>query len=178
MHVSDAGAPTREAAERLKSASESTASTCFALRFLRHVSVFLSSGQLHRNMPPGPAYNWLCVASSVCNILSHAAHIRAAQLARAGQAVTQAELLSRRRKGDESYPYERSHVTEIRFAEGAELEATREPASKPPDVPQVPNEPLQAQQPVASVEYTAPVKATEVRKLVLFGPSVYFIDFY
>lgn len=32
-------------------------------------------------MPPGPAYNWFCVAYSVLNILSHAAHHRAAQLA-------------------------------------------------------------------------------------------------
>ncbi|KZT65109.1 hypothetical protein DAEQUDRAFT_560372 [Daedalea quercina L-15889] len=34
-------------------------------------------------MPPGPFYNWLCVAHSVCDVLSHAAHIRAAQLASA-----------------------------------------------------------------------------------------------
>ncbi|KAI9061828.1 ABC1-domain-containing protein [Trametes sanguinea] len=59
-------------------------------------------------MPPGPAYNWLCVANSVCSILSHAAQIRAAQLARAGQAVSQTELLSRKRKRDESYPYPRT----------------------------------------------------------------------
>jgi hypothetical protein len=30
-------------------------------------------------MPPGPAYNWFCVAYSALNILSHAAHYRAAQ---------------------------------------------------------------------------------------------------
>ncbi|OSD03787.1 hypothetical protein PYCCODRAFT_197409 [Trametes coccinea BRFM310] len=59
-------------------------------------------------MPPGPAYNWLCVANSVCSILSHAAQIRAAQLARAGQAVSQTELLSRKRKRDQSYPYRRT----------------------------------------------------------------------
>ncbi|KAI0334215.1 ABC1-domain-containing protein [Cubamyces sp. BRFM 1775] len=111
-------------------------------------------------MPPGPAYNWLCVASSVCNILSHAAHIRAAQLARAGQTVTQAELLSRRRKGDESYPYERSHITEIRFAEDGELEATREPASTP-NVTPVSSEPPQAQQPIAPATLVAPVAESE-----------------
>ena len=54
-------------------------------------------------MPPGPAYNWLCVASSVCDILSHSAQIRAAQLARTGRAL-EAESLSRKRKRDESYP--------------------------------------------------------------------------
>ncbi|EMD32845.1 hypothetical protein CERSUDRAFT_108633 [Gelatoporia subvermispora B] len=31
-------------------------------------------------MPPGPAYNWLCVASSVADIIGHAARIRATQL--------------------------------------------------------------------------------------------------
>ncbi|KAI0641029.1 ABC1 family-domain-containing protein [Trametes meyenii] len=56
-------------------------------------------------MAPGPAYNWLCVASSVCDILSHAAQIRAAQLSRAGQVVGRTELLSRKRKRDETYPY-------------------------------------------------------------------------
>lgn len=32
-------------------------------------------------MPPGPGYNWLCVALSVADILSHAARIKAGQLA-------------------------------------------------------------------------------------------------
>lgn len=32
-------------------------------------------------MPPGPAYNWLCVLSSAADILSHAARIRASQIA-------------------------------------------------------------------------------------------------
>ncbi|KAF8637109.1 hypothetical protein AX17_003013 [Amanita inopinata Kibby_2008] len=32
-------------------------------------------------MPPGPAYNWFCVLHSTLNIISHAAHYRAAQLA-------------------------------------------------------------------------------------------------
>lgn len=36
-------------------------------------------------MPPGPAYNFLCVLSSAANILTHAARIRAAQ---SGVAVT------------------------------------------------------------------------------------------
>jgi len=31
-------------------------------------------------MPPGPAYNWLCVAHSVVDILSHAARIRVEQV--------------------------------------------------------------------------------------------------
>ncbi|KAK0235722.1 ABC1-domain-containing protein [Armillaria nabsnona] len=32
-------------------------------------------------MPPGPAYNWLCVFSSAADILGHAARIRASQIA-------------------------------------------------------------------------------------------------
>ncbi|KAG7450996.1 ABC1-domain-containing protein [Guyanagaster necrorhizus] len=32
-------------------------------------------------MPPGPAYNWLCVLSSAADILGHAARIRASQIA-------------------------------------------------------------------------------------------------
>lgn len=33
-------------------------------------------------MPPGPAYNWFCVANSALEVLNHAAKIKAAQLAR------------------------------------------------------------------------------------------------
>ncbi|KAF7373236.1 Atypical kinase COQ8, mitochondrial [Mycena sanguinolenta] len=33
-------------------------------------------------MPPGPVFNWLCVASSACDILVRVAHIRASQIAR------------------------------------------------------------------------------------------------
>ena len=32
-------------------------------------------------MPPGPAYNWLCVLHSISEILSHAARYRATQIA-------------------------------------------------------------------------------------------------
>ncbi|KAL1937976.1 hypothetical protein VTO73DRAFT_12726 [Trametes versicolor] len=62
-------------------------------------------------MPPGPAYTWLCVASSVCNILSHAAHIRASQLSRARQAICETDIIARRRERDESYPYEGAEAT-------------------------------------------------------------------
>ena len=44
-------------------------------------------------MPPGPAYNFLCVLSSAVNILSHAARIRAAQIT-----VSEAALTSTKRK--------------------------------------------------------------------------------
>ncbi|KAF9257793.1 hypothetical protein L218DRAFT_85304 [Marasmius fiardii PR-910] len=33
-------------------------------------------------MPPGPAYNWLCVLSSIADIASHAARYRGTQLGR------------------------------------------------------------------------------------------------
>lgn len=32
-------------------------------------------------MPPGPAYNWLCVLNSTVEIISHAAQYKAAQVA-------------------------------------------------------------------------------------------------
>lgn len=37
-------------------------------------------------MPPGPAYNWLCVAHSVCQVLENAAQYRASQLVRTSTA--------------------------------------------------------------------------------------------
>lgn len=39
-------------------------------------------------MPPGPAYNWLCVACSAADIISRAARIRASQLAPRSSPVT------------------------------------------------------------------------------------------
>lgn len=39
-------------------------------------------------MPPGPAYNWLCVVCSAADILSRAAHIRATQLAHRSSPLT------------------------------------------------------------------------------------------
>lgn len=46
-------------------------------------------------MPPGPAYNWLCVLYSTVAILSHAAQHRAAQIV---QRSTSAPLYSRKRR--------------------------------------------------------------------------------
>ena len=66
-------------------------------------------------MPPGPAYNWFCVAYSIYDILSHAAQIRAAQVTRAGGAVA-AAVPSRKRKRDESYPPYRDVTWEEREA--------------------------------------------------------------
>ena len=53
-------------------------------------------------MPPGPLYNWLCVAHSVCDILSHAAQIRAAQVASA----TNTSLYSRYDRSGAAKPQE------------------------------------------------------------------------
>ncbi|KAK6977033.1 atypical kinase COQ8, mitochondrial [Favolaschia claudopus] len=39
-------------------------------------------------MPPGPVYNWLCVASSACDILIHVARLRASQIASENTAVS------------------------------------------------------------------------------------------
>ena len=59
-------------------------------------------------MPPGPAFNWLAVASSVADILSHAAQIKAAQAASRNAAVASrlgrgagGESLRKRRKVDD-----------------------------------------------------------------------------
>jgi hypothetical protein len=49
-------------------------------------------------MPPGPAYNFLCVLSSVADILSNAARIRAAQTAASTTVITSAKR--KRRKLD------------------------------------------------------------------------------
>ena len=49
-------------------------------------------------MPPGPAYNFLCVLSSVADILSHAARIKAAQTAASTTVVTSTKR--KRRKLD------------------------------------------------------------------------------
>jgi hypothetical protein len=49
-------------------------------------------------MPPGPAYNFLCVLSSAADILAHAARIRAAQAAVSGATTTSAK--QKRRKID------------------------------------------------------------------------------
>jgi len=46
-------------------------------------------------MPPGPAYNWLCVLYSTAEILSHAARHRAAQVVPRS---TSAPLTSRKRR--------------------------------------------------------------------------------
>ncbi|KAF8724473.1 hypothetical protein AX14_008768 [Amanita brunnescens Koide BX004] len=57
-------------------------------------------------MPPGPAYNWFCVAYSALNVLSHAAHYRVAQAARitAVKAPTAADAKSRQKELDKEPP--------------------------------------------------------------------------
>lgn len=49
-------------------------------------------------MPPGPAYNWLCVLHSISEILSHAARYRATQIA---PRFTSSPLNSRKRRRTE-----------------------------------------------------------------------------
>ena len=51
-----------------------------------------------RVMPPGPAYNWLCVLHSISEILSHAARYRATQIA---PRFTSSPLNSRKRRRTE-----------------------------------------------------------------------------
>ena len=49
-------------------------------------------------MPPGPAYNWLCVLHSISEILSHAARYRATQIA---PRFTSSPINSRKRRRTE-----------------------------------------------------------------------------
>jgi len=53
------------------------------------------------SMPPGPAYNWLCVVHSVAEILAHAARYRAAQLSPSSLPVAHASVTRKKRPGDE-----------------------------------------------------------------------------
>ena len=86
-------------------------------------------------MPPGPAYNWLCVAHSLYDILGHAAHIRAAQLARAGRAVgAGADQLSRKRKRDEHSPASAPNFSE-RLEKPVTSTTPDEPRPKPVERP-------------------------------------------
>ncbi|KAJ6501813.1 ABC1-domain-containing protein [Mycena vulgaris] len=48
-------------------------------------------------MPPGPAFNWLCVASSACDILVHVARIRASQIASEGALANTARSVAKNR---------------------------------------------------------------------------------
>ena len=50
-------------------------------------------------MPPGPAYNWLCVLHSTAEILSHAARYRASQIV--PRSTTSSPLNSRKRRRTE-----------------------------------------------------------------------------
>lgn len=108
-------------------------------------------------MPPGPTYNLFCVASSVYNILSHAAHIRAAQLARAGQVVGGAELLPRKRKRHESSPYDSRSVIDA-----VEKSSDIRPEGFVPSEAPV-REVLRSREYVPPVGHAADVIATQVR---------------
>lgn len=84
-------------------------------------------------MPPGPAYNWLCVAHSVCDVLSHAAQIRVAQLARTGVGHTDGVL--HKRKQEELYPgvtVEAVESQQVVVQAAAQEELPREVVTEPP----------------------------------------------
>jgi hypothetical protein len=61
-------------------------------------------------MPPGPAYNWLCVLHSTAEILSHAARYRAAQI------VPRSTLHSRKRRRTEETACV-DHVQDLKSSE-------------------------------------------------------------
>lgn len=62
-------------------------------------------------MPPGPLYNWLCVAHSVCDVLSHAAYIRAAQVASVSNAAGSSKNDLLRAARPQEMPVRVSHET-------------------------------------------------------------------
>lgn len=68
-------------------------------------------------MPPGPAYNWLCVLYSTAEILSHAARHRAAQIVPRS---TSAPINSRKRRRTEEI---------FDHARGSEKSSAHEPIS-------------------------------------------------
>ena len=53
---------------------------------------------------PGPAFNWLCVAHSVVDILSHAAEIKAAQLSAKAAVASTTKLRSKQNQHEEVLP--------------------------------------------------------------------------
>ncbi|KAF8346622.1 ABC1-domain-containing protein [Amanita rubescens] len=89
-------------------------------------------------MPPGPAYNWFCVAYSVLNILSHAAHHRATQVAQNTAARATTAVSSKSRQEEPSKEPEspvRQHYGVQQSIEGD----TRSRKSSQQLIPPVPN---------------------------------------
>ncbi|KAH9919646.1 uncharacterized protein B0H18DRAFT_631210 [Fomitopsis serialis] len=86
-------------------------------------------------MPPGPLYNWICVAHSVCDILSHAAQIRAAQLASAANSArTPRDSLPRRTRpqdGRETKVLNEDHSQSVGQQQFARTSALRDEAVFP-----------------------------------------------
>jgi len=66
------------------------------------------------SMPPGPAYNWLCVVHSVAEILAHAARYRAAQLSPSSLPVAHASVTRKKRPGDELKASEKEGFEKIK----------------------------------------------------------------
>ena len=67
-------------------------------------------------MPPGPAYNWLCVLHSTAEILSHVARYRATQIAPRS---TSSPLNSRKRRRTEETVDIQVSVDHARSKEGS-----------------------------------------------------------
>ena len=65
-------------------------------------------------MPPGPAYNWLCVVHSVAEILAHAARYRAAQLSPSSLSTAHASVTRKKRPVDELKASEREGFEKIK----------------------------------------------------------------
>ena len=114
-------------------------------------------------MPPGPAYNWFCVAYSALNILSHAAHHRAAQLTQraAARAATAADTKLRQEPRVQ-------HSTENDVELTNTPEISSKPSNKPPSVPnatsseeaQPGTSDLQLDEPIDKVEMIVPHNLT------------------
>ena len=65
-------------------------------------------------MPPGPAYNWLCVVHSVAEILAHAGRYRAAQITPSSLSAGHASVTRKKRPGDELKASEKEGFEKIK----------------------------------------------------------------
>ena len=65
-------------------------------------------------MPPGPAYNWLCVVHSVAEILAHAARYRAAELTPSSLSAGHTSVTRKKPPGDELKASEKEGFEKIK----------------------------------------------------------------
>ena len=114
-------------------------------------------------MPPGPAYNWLCVVHSVAEILAHAARYRAAQLSPSSLSTAHASLTRKKRPVDELKASERERFEQIKRVDTFLGEAPGSTTSRELQGNVVPDASLPASPKTQSFDTPAiPMKAPDV----------------